>query len=75
MKHFVHVSSDDWEGIYVDEILQAEGHRISLCEGMAMAHRCQPFTWAFRFLDDEWMENAGSLPRDINRIPREAFLS
>ena len=61
MKKFIHVAADDWEGLYVDGKLVAQGHSLSL------------ETW-FRHLevdvdsyglDWDWMHRVGTLPANF----------
>lgn len=74
MKRVVLVRSDDWTGVYVDDILQTEASSFRPDELVNILETSQPFTVRWLDLTNEWMDDVGSLPRDINRIPLMAFL-
>jgi hypothetical protein len=62
------VHGDDWEGIYVGDDLQTEGHSIALAEGIAFAieHKVTGVTTMFADLD--WLRREGRLPQHLGNV-------
>ncbi len=58
----------DWEGIYVDGVLKAQGH--TLDNGQIL----EAIGVSARHIDvkTEWIENAGHLPENLSDIPADA---
>lgn len=75
------VTSDDWCGAYINNILIEENHSISafdlvmLLMDAGLVHKylnCNSLQIAA--IDPDWMENVGSLPKNFEQIPPEAFV-
>lgn len=75
------VIADDWQGLYVNGILKFEAHRVDAdivleavkrevtdCDGI------NNFKYAISLVDQNWMEEQGSLPEYIKDIPEEIIL-
>lgn len=76
------IKADDWEGLYVDGTLCTESHRIDLEDILeCVKHKVDTlddgitaFEYAITYINQEWMEEMGSLPQLIEDIPDEAIL-
>lgn len=72
---YVSSSHGDWCGVYVDDILQTEGHSIPIHEWLDLID-----TWNFNEssqqleVDGEWLEESGSFPTFFSDIPEEKFV-
>lgn len=64
MAHIVTATNDDdWEGVYVDGKLVAQGHRISARDMAGIIVENQPVeSNTVRRVDDDWLYRAGQLP-------------
>lgn len=72
MKTVILVRSDEWTGVYVDDILQDEGSSFRPDELVNILESAQPFETCWVTLNESWIEDHGSLPRDFNNIPNWA---
>lgn len=62
---------DDWEGLYVDGVLQLEGHSLRI-EEVANLLISRTFTkFVQRSVDLGWLETEGSLPADMDNVEWE----
>ena len=62
------VNGGDWEGIYFDGELQNQGHSLDI-EVILEALKGRTITSVDFFdLDDEWMEDQGWLPNNIQDV-------
>jgi hypothetical protein len=66
------VRGDDWEGIYIDGKLMAEGHSIKLAVGIAMAIEHRPRGITTVFCDLDWLHDEGNLPQALADVKLEA---
>lgn len=59
------VQGDDWEGIYIDGKLVAQGHSIPLRNGidLAIQHKVTEVVW--RAADLDWLHDVGELPDNL----------
>ncbi len=61
---------DDWEGIYVDGVLRAENHSLTVREILQILG----VKTDFREVSPEWLGGeVGSLPEKLGDIPEEAY--
>lgn len=61
--------ADDWEGLFVDGRLVTEGHSLTaedIIRGLKLDYNSG-------WINQEWMEDHGSFPYDVNDIPDEAY--
>lgn len=72
MKTVILVRSDDWTGVYVDDILQTSGHSFRADELVNILESVQPFTVKWVTVNQGWMDDVCAYPRDFNRIPEWA---
>lgn len=62
------VRGEDWEGMYVNDELVAEGHSLDarvIIEALKL--NLKPTI----FIDYDWLEKRGTLPRDLKEVPRD----
>lgn len=64
-------NDDDWEGVYINGELAAEGHSISaqdLADVLSLEFQSI-------YVSNEWLgDEVGNLPENINDIPKEVVL-
>ena len=71
-KHsFVHVLGDDWEGLYVDGVLQLQGHSLPTSECILLAIAKPPKSYEIRTVCQEWFERRDSLPKSLRKVTIE----
>jgi hypothetical protein len=70
------VVADDWQGLYIGGILAEEGHKIQtddllehIKQHVAMCDGISDFEYVVLHVNQEWMEDQGSLPQFIKDIP------
>lgn len=71
------VSGDDWEGLYVGNELYAQGHEIQIekvFEAFKEYNGKLSGEWTSEWVDQEWLEERGSLPTSYTDIPKEVFV-
>lgn len=65
-------NGDDWQGLYVNDVLVVQGHTLSARDWLnaidtvayAEAHE----------VSQDWLESVGDLPESFKRIPEDSFL-
>lgn len=70
-KKVVLVMGDDWEGLYVDGQLQAEGHSLSPMRVLrALGNSLDPMLLNAEgvIADDEWLSDVGTLPMALSDV-------
>ena len=71
---FIFVSTDDWEGYYINGRLKNEGHRMESSEWLELIEKNTHFTSVKSFwVDEEYMHDIGSFPEKFSEIPKEAL--
>lgn len=70
------VIAEDWQGIYLQGKLEGEGHKVSfrdgfelVCDYVNQVEGVDNIEFATYEIDQEWMENEGSLPEYFSTIP------
>ena len=58
------VFGDDWEGIYVDNVLIDEGHSLQVGDVLALLG----YDVSARECDYEWLYEMGSLPKTLDKV-------
>lgn len=72
MNNLVVISADDWEGIYLNDKLLDEGHKITKHQLVDYMREYNTFEVYFEAFTDEgcrWIEDQGSLPSKYEDIP------
>jgi len=65
MKKLTLVSSEDWQGLYVDGKLAYENHSVA-CKDLSYYIDLTMIN-----VDDEWMGRKGHLPQHLDDIPKD----
>lgn len=66
MPKITYVFGDDWEGVYLDGELVAEGHRITLREfAKLLGHDIEVVE-----ADEGWLGDLGNLPNNLTDVVR-----
>lgn len=67
------VTSDDWQGLYINDELDLENHLLSVEDVLKELYNClEDFcTLSFYGIDQDYMEEIGDLPSDFNDINME----
>ena len=68
MSAFVIAQADDWVGIYVDEVLIEEGHSVPLFAALKTALDTEVESVEEKWVNQQWIELNGSLPRDMSDV-------
>lgn len=63
-----YVVAGDWEGIYIDDKLQLEGHSIQTAEAMKLTIENEVTDLTVYEIDQEYMEELGSLPKSFSQL-------
>jgi len=66
------VRGEDWEGIYVNDELHHEGHRLGGETYLDLIHSYNSkLTGEYEvyYVDSDWLEDMGSLPEEFGEIP------
>lgn len=58
---------DDWEGVYVDGVLVAEGHQIQKGDFMAILKQSNTFDYTTEEAG-EWLSDWGNLPESYEKF-------
>ena len=73
-----YVVGEDWEGIYIHNVLTDEGHRISfkdgfdtICRHINEVESAEYIQFSTYDIDQDWLEDQGSLPEKFESIPSE----
>jgi hypothetical protein len=66
-------NSEDWEGLYLNDLLQFEGHKISVLEALEFVSDLGDFDVEPQWIAYEWMQEQGNLPLNFNDIPPEVI--
>lgn len=76
----IRVLADDWEGIYVNGILEEQGHSVAFGRLMQIIEHRTVTHWVTLEVDPDWIEDeAGELPPRLedcnllNPLPEWAF--
>lgn len=73
MKRALLLKYDDWQALYVDDVIVAQGHRITVEEMMAMAekhdfkHSDTVYSWASKE-DEEYIEDYAAFPEKRSEL-------
>ena len=69
--------ADDWQGLYFNDKLVTEGHSVSTYKALVCLSRMKVNIVDMNFhkvnIDDEWMRDAGTFPKNFKEIPQNAF--
>ena len=63
-----YVVAEDWEGIYIDDKLQLEGHSIQTPDAMKLTIENEVTELSVYEIDQEYMEELGSLPESFSQL-------
>lgn len=63
-----YVVAEDWEGIYIDDKLQLEGHSIQTPDAMKLTIENEVTELTVYKIDQEYMEELGSLPESFSQL-------
>ena len=73
-----YVVGEDWEGIYIHNVLADEGHRIrfkdgfdTICRHINEVESAEYIQFSTYDIDQDWLEDQGSLPEKFENIPSE----
>lgn len=73
-----YVVGEDWEGIYIHNVLANEGHRIrfkdgfdTVCRHINEVESAEYIQFSTYDIDQDWLEDQGSLPEKFENIPSE----
>lgn len=73
-----YVVGEDWEGIYIHNVLAYEGHRIrfkdgfdTVCKHINEVESAEYIQFSTYDIDQDWLEDKGSLPEKFENIPSE----
>lgn len=73
-----YVVGEDWEGIYINNVLADEGHRIRfkngfevICNYINEIESVDNIQFSKYDIDQDWLEEQGSLPEKFEIIPNE----
>ena len=61
-------NDDDWEGIYINGKLAAEGHRISLHDVLDALKGNILTDFEFRTCNRDWLYDQGNLPDELENV-------
>lgn len=68
----VHNEGGDWEGIFVNGILETESHNLYTRDWIDLIHKYKTFGEITRYdVQDEYMSEIGSFPNKFDEIPKE----
>jgi hypothetical protein len=65
------VSGDDWEGLYINDCLITEGHKVTVREVVqAISERLirLDITYEWKEADYEWLHVRGDLPQELKKV-------
>ena len=75
-----YVLGEDWEGIYIQDKLIEEGHRIrfrdgfeAFCEYFNNVEGANAIEFSTYDIDQDWLEDEGSLPEYFESIPADTL--
>lgn len=73
-----YIVGDDWDGLYVHNVLVDEGHKIDFKEGFEIICRhideiesVDSIHFSTYSVNQDWLEEQGSLPEKFEDIPSE----
>ena len=73
-----YVLGEDWEGIYINNVLVDERHKIrfrdgfeTVCRHINEVESSEYIQFSTYDIDQDWLEDQGSLPKKIENIPSE----
>ena len=66
---------DDWDGLYIDGVLAAQGHSIdALFLAEILLYRGVVVNQVFTYnVDQEWLEDVLEFPKQLEDIPQESI--
>lgn len=71
-----YVVGEDWEGIYVNNVLVDEGHKIrfkdgfeTICKYINEVESVDSIEFSTYDIDQDWLEDEGGLPEKFEDIP------
>lgn len=77
MTDIKYVTSEDWQGIYINGWLAIEGHEIQTYQAMhIVAKSCKGKNVKIEeiHVDKHWLEDVGNLPNKLDDIPSEYII-
>lgn len=67
----VFVYGDDWQGLYVEDLLVTEGHQVSTNDALEAVQNLGVFQIGLSIeADQEWLESEGSLAAALADVKR-----
>ena len=71
-----YVIGEDWEGLYIRNVLVDEGHRIRfddgfkfICNHINYVKGVESIQFSIYGIDQDWLEDQGSMPEKFKDIP------
>lgn len=65
---YVIARGDDWEGLYINGRLVTEGHSLKIEDILKEAQKQPPTNSAVRWVDIDWLQERGDLPKAIAKV-------
>lgn len=73
-----YVVGEDWEGIYIYNVMAYEGHKIRfkdgfnvICKHINEIENVDTIQFSTYYINQDWLENEGSLPEKFEDIPSD----
>ena len=80
MLNVKYVVGEDWEGIYINNVLTDEGHRIRfkdgfeiICKHINELESVNNIQFSTYDIDQDWLEDQGSLPEKFEDISEDVL--
>lgn len=70
---FIFVSTDDWEGIYIDGELEYEGHQVPTSVWLSFIDDYRDYAVESYWVNEEYMHDMGNFPDEFEDIPKEVL--
>lgn len=73
-----YVVGDDWEGIYINNVLVDESHNFrfergfkNICKHINEVESVDTIQFSTYYINQDWLEDEGSLPEKFDDIPND----
>lgn len=71
---FIYVSTDDWEGIYINGVLEYENHSIPTHVWLDILRKNNYYLDVESYyVDEEYMHDLGCFPDKFSKLPKEVL--
>lgn len=64
----IHVAADGWEGVYVNERLVYQDHRVSFKQIMPALLHMSFDSYEYRYMNQDWIDRVGLLPMSLDCV-------